>query len=90
MIGGLAIRPDADQVLVLDDPALVTEGEPLGMGRLFQVGTPYARDRRAARRRSTGQPALDPSHTADTHAQTSPSPVTPAQRVRRRPGGEPR
>ena len=63
MIGGLAVRPDTGAVLVLDDPALVTEGEPMGMGRLFQVGTPYARiasgpSTDPAKRR------LDPSHTA--------------------------
>ncbi len=63
MIGGLAVRPDTGAVLVLDDPALVTEGEPMGMGRMFQVGTPYARissgpSTDPAKRR------LDPSHTA--------------------------
>ena len=57
-------RPaDTGAVLVLDDPALVTEGEPMGMGRMFQVGTPYARissgpSTDPAKRR------LDPSHTA--------------------------
>jgi hypothetical protein len=64
MVGGLAVRPDTGAVLVLDDPALVTEGEPIGMGRLFQVGTPYARIS-SGPSKVAGQTAPDPSHTSD-------------------------
>jgi hypothetical protein len=64
MIGGLAVRPDANALLVLDDPALVTEGEPIGMGRLFSVGEPYANILTGPSNEDRiGQ---DPSHTADT------------------------
>ena len=42
-VGGLGVRHDTGALLVLDDPTIVTPGEPLGTGRLFQVGQPYAR-----------------------------------------------
>ena len=41
-IGGMGLRPDG-RLLVADDPAIVTPGEPLGIGRLTQVGSPAAR-----------------------------------------------
>ncbi len=65
MIGGLAVRPDTNAVLVLDDPALVTEGEPIGLGRLFTVGSPYARIASGPSSKD-GNTRIDPSHTANT------------------------
>jgi hypothetical protein len=41
MVGGLGLRPDG-VVYVVDDPALLDPAEPLGTGRMFQVGLPSA------------------------------------------------
>jgi Bacterial Ig-like domain len=41
MIGGFGLRPNG-RLLVADDPALLDLAEPLGMGRLFQIGLPVA------------------------------------------------
>jgi hypothetical protein len=41
MVGGLAVRPDG-QVLVTDDVALTLPDEPIGTGRLYQIGSPQA------------------------------------------------
>ena len=65
MVGGLAVRPDGSSVLVLDDPALVTEGEPIGMGRLFSIGSPYA-SISSGPSNLEGKNTIDPSHTADS------------------------
>ena len=40
MVGGLGVRPGTDRVMVVDDPALVIEGEPMGLGRMFEIGDP--------------------------------------------------
>jgi hypothetical protein len=62
MIGGLGVRPDG-QVLVTDDVALTLPDEPIGTGRLYQIGSPAAH--------VAGGPtgpegmALDPSFTSD-------------------------
>jgi hypothetical protein len=40
-VGGLGLRSDGI-LYVLDDPALVDPAEPLGMGRMYQVGLPAA------------------------------------------------
>ena len=42
MVGGLGLRPDG-VVYVVDDPALLDPAEPLGTGRMFQVGLPSAK-----------------------------------------------
>ena len=39
--GREGLRPDG-RVLVLDDVAIITEGEPIGTGRMYQVGLPAA------------------------------------------------
>jgi hypothetical protein len=41
MIGGFGLRPSGS-LLVLDDPALLDPAEPIGTGRMFQVGLPVA------------------------------------------------
>jgi hypothetical protein len=41
MVGGLGIRPSG-QVLVTDDVALTLPDEPIGTGRLYQIGSPQA------------------------------------------------
>ena len=41
MVGGLGLRSDG-VLYVMDDPALLDAAEPLGMGRMFQVGRPAA------------------------------------------------
>ncbi|HWT23796.1 MAG TPA: Ig-like domain-containing protein, partial [Solirubrobacteraceae bacterium] len=41
MVGGIA-KAARNELLVLDDPALLDEAEPLGTGRLFHVGLPVA------------------------------------------------
>ena len=43
MVGGLGVRPGTDRVMVVDEPALLIDGEPLGLGRMFEIGSPYAR-----------------------------------------------
>jgi hypothetical protein len=42
MVGGLGLRPDG-VLYVVDDPALLDPAEPLGTGRMFQVGMPSAK-----------------------------------------------
>jgi hypothetical protein len=41
MIGGFGLRPSGG-LLVVDDPALLDPAEPIGTGRMFQVGLPVA------------------------------------------------
>jgi Bacterial Ig-like domain len=41
MVGGFGLR-SGGLLLVLDDPALIDPAEPLGMGRMFQIGLPVA------------------------------------------------
>jgi hypothetical protein len=41
MVGGLGVRPDG-HVLVTDDVALTLPDEPIGTGRLYQIGSPQA------------------------------------------------
>jgi Bacterial Ig-like domain len=41
MVGGFGLR-SGGLLMVLDDPALVDPAEPLGMGRMFQIGLPVA------------------------------------------------
>jgi hypothetical protein len=61
MVGGLGLRADG-RLLVADDVALITPGEPIGTGRLFQVGAPAARI--AAGPSDDREPALDPTWTS--------------------------
>lgn len=42
-VGGVGLDTRDGGVLVLDDPAIITPGEPIGTGRLFHVGRPVAR-----------------------------------------------
>jgi hypothetical protein len=42
MVGGFGLRPDGT-LYVVDDPALLDPAEPLGTGRMFEVGKPAAR-----------------------------------------------
>ena len=74
MVGGLGLRADG-RVLVIDDVALITDGEPLGMGRLVQVGGPAARVA-AGPSNVAGQTALDPTHTGRPTPRRSRSPAT--------------
>jgi hypothetical protein len=62
MVGGLGLRPDG-RLLVADDVALTMDSEPIGTGRLLQVGVPAARI--AAGPTDAGEPALDPTWTSD-------------------------
>ncbi|MEA2249039.1 MAG: hypothetical protein QOH46_3568 [Solirubrobacteraceae bacterium] len=61
MVGGLGVRHDG-RLLVADDVALTMASEPLGTGRLFQVGAPAARI--SAGPSDAGEPALDPTWTS--------------------------
>ena len=62
MVGGLGVRPDG-QLLVTDDVALTLPDEPIGTGRLYQVGSPAANIVSGP----TGPEgkALDPAFTSD-------------------------
>jgi hypothetical protein len=42
VVGGMGLRPNG-RLLVLEDIAIITEGEPIGTGRMYQVGLPAAR-----------------------------------------------
>ena len=57
MVGGLALRPDG-VLYVLDDAALLDPLEPLGMGRMFQVGLPAAHATAARARFNVRRPQL--------------------------------
>ena len=63
MVGGISLRADG-RVIVADDVALITEGEPLGMGRLVQIGGPSARVANGPSN-VAGRTATDPTFTAD-------------------------
>ena len=65
MVGGLGLRPGTDRLMVVDDPALVIEGEPIGIGRMFEIGDPFARVMDGPTN-VTGQVAVDPRFTAST------------------------
>ena len=77
MVGGLGVRPGTDRIMVVDDPALVIEGEPLGIGRMFEIGDPFARVMDGPTN-VAGQVAVDPRFTAST---------TPTLHLRGRHGG---
>jgi hypothetical protein len=62
MVGGVAVRPDG-QVLVTDDVALTLPDEPIGTGRLYQIGSPAAHI--ASGPTGPEGKALDPSFTSD-------------------------
>ncbi|MDX6724237.1 MAG: hypothetical protein QOD73_2641 [Solirubrobacteraceae bacterium] len=62
MVGGLGLRHDG-RLLVADDVALTMASEPIGTGRLFQVGAPAARI--SGGPTDAGEPALDPTWTSD-------------------------
>ena len=62
MVGGLSVRPSG-QVLVNDDVALTLPDEPMGTGRLYQIGSPAAHV--ASGPTDEGAAALDPSFTSD-------------------------
>ena len=62
-VGGLGLRPDGI-LYVLDDPALVDPLEPLGLGRMFQVGMPAAHIVRGPVL-DNGMQAADRHHTSD-------------------------
>ena len=63
MVGGLGLRADG-HLLVVDDVALITDGEPMGTGRLYQVGGPVARIA-AGPSNKDGQTALNAAYTAN-------------------------
>ena len=63
MIGGLGLRADG-HLLVVDDVALITNGEPMGTGRLYQVGSPVARIA-SGPSNVDGQTALNAAYTAN-------------------------
>jgi hypothetical protein len=62
MVGGLGVRPDG-QVLVTDDVALTLPDEPIGTGRLYQIGSPQAHV--ASGPTGPAGKALDASFTSD-------------------------
>ena len=62
MVGGLGVRPDG-QVLVTDDVALTLPDEPIGTGRLYQIGSPAANI--ASGPTGPEGKALDPAFTSD-------------------------
>ena len=64
MVGGLALRPDG-VLYVLDDAALLDPAEPLGMGRMFQVGLPAAHATAARARFNVRRPAIQVSRDAE-------------------------
>ena len=62
MVGGLGVRPDG-QLLVTDDVALTLPDEPIGTGRLYQVGSPAANI--VSGPTGPERKALDPAFTSD-------------------------
>ena len=62
MVGGLGVRPGG-QVLVTDDVALTLPDEPVGTGRLYQIGSPAANI--ASGPTGPEGKALDPAFTSD-------------------------
>jgi hypothetical protein len=41
-VSGMSVRPDST-LFVLDEPAIVIPGEPIGVGHMFEIGRPVAR-----------------------------------------------
>ncbi|HEY0345920.1 MAG TPA: Ig-like domain repeat protein [Solirubrobacteraceae bacterium] len=67
-VGGFALRPVAggpDGLLVIDEPALAIDAQPLGMGRMFSIGAPITTIL-SGPSTPAGQPALEPRVTADS------------------------
>jgi hypothetical protein len=64
MVGGLAIASGGN-VFVHDDEALLDPAEPIGTGKMFLVGLPFARIA-AGPTNAAGAPSADPAFTNDT------------------------
>ncbi|MGH2943794.1 MAG: hypothetical protein ACRDLN_13575, partial [Solirubrobacteraceae bacterium] len=76
MIGGIGLRNDG-RILVVDDRALLDPAEPLGEGRLYQIGNPAARI--ASGPSDPGDDALDPSFTSSATPSFALAGETPRQ-----------
>ena len=86
MVGGVAVRPDG-QVLVTDDVALTLPDEPIGTGRLYQIGAPAAHV--ASGPTGPDDKALDPSFTSDDTPEFTVEGNGPFQCVVREAGATP-
>jgi hypothetical protein len=65
-VSGMSVRPDST-LFVMDEPAIVIPGEPMGVGHMFEIGRPAAR--------IISGPSNQPGRPADQSLTADPTPT---------------